>query len=69
MAIATHLVLCGEARQGLQQAGIRRVFGTDTYPGVQIDSLLDIYSVAPLIAEELSRHLRVSPLPAPVAGS
>lgn len=57
--MATHLVLCGDARQRIQAAGIRKVIGADTYPGVKSDSLLDVYTVAPLIAEELIRHLKV----------
>lgn len=61
MVLATHLVLCGEARQRLQQVRIQKVLGTDTYPGVSSDGLLDIYSVAPLVAAELMRHLRVMP--------
>ncbi len=60
MVLATHLVLCGNARQKLSEAGIKKVIGADTYPGVKSDSFLDLYSVAPLIARELRRHLKVN---------
>ena len=59
MIMATHLVLCGKARQQIQAAGIKKIIGADTYPGVVSDDLLDVYSVAPMIAEELIKQLRV----------
>jgi len=59
IVMATHLVLCGEARQRFREAGIERIIGADTYPGVTSDALLDVYSVAPLVAEVLRRHLRL----------
>ncbi len=58
--MATHLVLCGEARQRFQKAGIRKIMGSDTYPGVKSDDLLDIYSTAPLVAEKLIMQLRIN---------
>ncbi|MCF6290599.1 MAG: ribose-phosphate diphosphokinase [Desulfobacterales bacterium] len=57
--LATHLVLCGRARQRFHEAGIKKIIGADTCPGVVDDDLLDTYSVAPLIARELLRQLRV----------
>ncbi|MBU0731155.1 MAG: ribose-phosphate diphosphokinase [Proteobacteria bacterium] len=62
MIMATHLVLCGDARKRIQEAGIGRIIGSDTYPNVKSDSLLDVYSVAPLIAEELIKLLGVKNL-------
>ncbi len=57
--IATHLVLSGDAREKFKAHGINKVIGADTYPGVKNDVLLDVYSVAPLIAETLSKQLRL----------
>lgn len=57
--MATHLVLCGNARQRFVEAGIRKILGADTYPGNESDNLLDLYSVAPLVADVLKKHLRV----------
>ena len=57
--MATHLVLAGEARQRFREKKITRIIGADTYPGRISDDLLEIYSVAPLIARELLHHLRI----------
>jgi len=59
MVMATHLVLPEEARARFRAKGIERVIGSDTYPGRRTDDLLDLYSVAPLIAEELNHYLRL----------
>jgi len=55
--MATHLVLAGEARRRFVASPIKKVIGSDTYPGVESDDLVDVYSVAPLIGEILSSHL------------
>ncbi len=57
--MATHLVLSGEAREKFQAKGIKRIIGSDTYPGCQSDELMDLFTVAPLIAEELNHYLRL----------
>lgn len=57
--MATHLVLCGNARQKMSEQNIEKVIGADTYPGRQSDDLLEVYSVAPLVAEVLSQHLKL----------
>lgn len=57
--MATHLVIAGEARQRFVDSPISRVIGSDTYPGRKSDDLLDIYSVAPLIAGVLKKHLKL----------
>lgn len=57
---ATHLVLAGESRQRLQESGIQKIIGADTFPGRTSDDLLDIYSVAPLLAKAISKQLRIS---------
>lgn len=54
---ATHLVLAGQSRQKFKDHGIGKIIGADTYPGVESDELLDIFSVAPLVASTLKRHL------------
>jgi ribose-phosphate pyrophosphokinase len=55
--LATHLVLAGDARAKLESSTIKKVIGSDTYPNVASDSLLDVYSVAPQIGEVLKSHL------------
>ena len=58
MVLATHLVLAADAREKFKARGIR-VIGSDTYPGRTSDDLLDVFSVAPLIAQELTHYLRI----------
>lgn len=57
--MATHLVLAGDARKRFKKRGINCIIGADTYPGCCSDELLQIFSVAPLIADELCKHLRM----------
>ena len=57
--MATHLVIAGDARQRFLDSPITRVIGSDTYPGRVSDELLDIYSVAPLIARVLRKQLKL----------
>lgn len=59
---ATHLVLSGNAREKFKENGINKIIGSDTYPGVEKDELLDPYSVAPLVAEVLKKHLKTAML-------
>jgi ribose-phosphate pyrophosphokinase len=59
MVMATHLVLAGNARQQLVAKGVDCIIGADTYPGRSSDDLLRIYSVAPVIADELKRYFRL----------
>ena len=58
--LATHLVLAGNAREKFMESPIKKVIGSDSYPGVESDELLDVYSVAPLISEILGQHLKVT---------
>ncbi len=60
MVMATHLVLCGNARQRFAEAGISKILGADTYPGIESDNLLDVYSVAPLVADVLKKYLKIT---------
>ena len=57
---ATHLVLAGQAREQFAKYDIVKVIGSDTFPGVESDELLDVYSVAPLIKKVLKCHLMPS---------
>ena len=59
MVMATHLVLAGSARERFREKGIDRIIGADTYPGRRSDDLLEVFSVAPLIAKELRHYLRI----------
>lgn len=59
MVMATHLVLAGGARERFVAKGIGCIIGADTYPGRESDDLLQIYSVAPVIAEELKKYFRI----------
>ena len=57
MVMATHLVLAGDIPAQFKARGIRKIIGSDTYPGKQSDDFLEIYSVAPMIAGVLKRYL------------
>lgn len=57
---ATHLVLSGDARLKFLENGITKVIGSDTFPDAKNDDLLDIFSVAPLVAKALVRQLAIS---------
>jgi len=57
--MATHLVLAGNARQRFIDNGISKVIGSDSYPERESDDLLDVYSLAPLLAETLKKYLKL----------
>ena len=59
MFMATHLILSGDARERFKARGVKRIIGADTYPGSKTDGLLEVYSVAPIIAKELIHYLRI----------
>ncbi len=59
VVMATHLVLAGDSRERFKKSPISRVIGSDTYPDRQSDDLLEVYSVAPLLAEILENHLQL----------
>ncbi len=58
IVMATHLVLADGAREKFEASPVKRIIGSDSYPGRCSDSLLDVYSVAPLLASVLQSHLR-----------
>ena len=59
VAHATHLVLAGDSMEKFKQGPLSKIMGSDTYPGRESDELLDVYSVAPLLAAVVERHLRL----------
>lgn len=59
MIMATHLVLPEEARARFREKGIDKIIGSDSFPGRESDELLDLFSVAPLISQELTHFLRI----------
>lgn len=59
VVMATHLVMAGDSRERFLKSPISRVIGSDTFPDRQSDDLLEVYSVAPLLAEILENHLQL----------
>lgn len=59
VAHATHLVMAGDSMSKFREGPISKVMGSDTYPERSNDDLLDIYSVAPLLAEVIEQHLQI----------
>jgi len=57
MVLATHLVLAPGAREKLAASPIKKVIGSDSYPGRRGDDFLDVYSLAPLLADVLTKRL------------
>lgn len=57
--LATHLVMAGDARQRFLDSCITKVIGSDSYPGRVSDDLLEVYSLAPLLAKILRSYLRI----------
>lgn len=58
--LATHLVMAGEARKRFLESPITKVIGSDTYPGTKSDDLLEVYTVAPLLAKIVRKHLKMA---------
>jgi ribose-phosphate pyrophosphokinase len=59
VAHATHLVMAGDSMEKFRRGPITRVIGSDTFPGRGSDELLDVYSMAPLLAEVIEQHLNI----------
>lgn len=59
VVMATHLVLAGNAMERFGASPVSRIIGSDTFPGRRSGGLLDVYSVAPLLAEVLQGHLQL----------
>ena len=58
-AHATHLVMAGDSMDKFKKGPISRIIGSDTYPGRESGNLLDVYSIAPLLAEVIEEHLHI----------
>ncbi len=56
-AHATHLVLAGDAEKKFAASPIGRIIGSDSYPGRESSSLVEVYSLAPLLAEVIEERL------------
>jgi|GEM_PF-209048 len=59
MLMATHLVLAGNAREKIARCGALKVIGADTFPGIESDDVVEVYSVADSVADALSVHLNI----------
>ncbi len=57
--LATHLVMAGDARQRFLDNSITKVIGSDSFPGRVSDDLLEVYSLAPLLAKILKSYLTI----------
>lgn len=55
---ATHLVMAGNAKARFVDCGISKIIGSDSFPGRKSDDIMDVYSVAPLVAKVLNKYLR-----------
>jgi ribose-phosphate pyrophosphokinase len=59
VAHATHLVMAGDSMEKFRRGPISKIMGSDSYPGIDSDDLLDVYSVAPILAEVIEQHLQI----------
>jgi ribose-phosphate pyrophosphokinase len=58
-AHATHLVMAGDSMERFKKGPIKKIIGADTYPGKASNDLLDVYSIAPLLADVIEDHLHI----------
>ncbi len=59
VAMATHLVMAGDSQEKFRNSPVSKIIGSDTYPGRESNDLMDVYSVAPLLAEIIEDHLHI----------
>ncbi len=59
VAMATHLVLAGGSIEKFEKSPISKIIGSDTYPGRESEGMIDVYSVAPLLAEMIEDRLHL----------
>ena len=59
VAHATHLVMAGNSIDKFKNGPISRVIGSDTYPGRDNEPFLDVYSIAPLLADVIEDHFHI----------
>lgn len=58
-AHATHLVLAGDAEERFASSPVCRIIGSDSYPGRTSTENVEVYSLAPLLAEIIEEHLQI----------
>lgn len=59
VAHATHLVLAGDCIEKFRRGPISKIIGSDSYPGRESDDLLEVYTLAPLLAEVVEDYLHI----------
>lgn len=59
VAHATHLVMAGNSIDKFKNGPISRVIGSDSYPGREDDPFLDVYSIAPLLADVIEEYFHI----------
>lgn len=59
LAHATHLVMAGEAEERFAASPIQKIIGSDSYPARTSTKNMEVYSLAPLLAEVVENHLRI----------
>lgn len=59
VALATHLVMAGDSMEKFRAGPISKVIGADTFPGRESNDILDVYSVAPLLADVIETYLQI----------
>ena len=59
VAHATHLVMAGNAMEKFGKSPIAKIYGSDSYPGVRSNELLEVYSIAPLLADVIRHQLQL----------
>ena len=59
VALATHLIMAGDSMEKFRAGPISKVIGSDTFPGRESNDILDVYSVAPLLADVIETYLQI----------
>ena len=59
VAMATHLVMAGGSLKKFRKSPVSKVIGSDTYPGSESNDIVDVYSVAPLLADTIEEYLHI----------
>ena len=59
VALATHLIMAGKSLEKFRASPISKVIGSDTFPGRESNDILDVYSVAPLLADVIETYLQI----------
>ena len=59
VAMATQLVMAGDSLEKFRKSSVSKVIGSDTYPGSESNDIVDVYSVAPLLADTIEEYLHI----------